>query len=166
MFSNLKEDLKVFYEHHNRSKLAFFYYPMATAIIFFRFSCFCYKYKVLRPISYIIVRLNDLLHGIWIGPKVKAGPGLFLAHSRGLVVNPETIIGRKVTILQGVTLGGPGIIIGDNVTISANATIISRRHKGTGLRIGDNATVGAGAVVINDVDANSVVVGNPARKLS
>ena len=132
MFSNLKEDLKVFYEHHNRSKLAFFYYPMATAIIFFRFSCFCYKYKVLRPISYIIVRLNDLLHGIWIGPKVKAGPGLFLAHSRGLVVNPETIIGSK----------------------------------GTGLRIGDNATVGAGAVVINDVDANSVVVGNPARKLS
>lgn len=166
MFDNLKEDLRTFYAHHNKSKMAFFYYPMATAIVLYRFSCFCYKFKLTRPLSYILVRINDLLHGIWIGPRVKAGPGLFLAHSRGLVVNPETILGKNVTILQGVTLGGPGIIIGDNVTISANATIISRRHKGTGLKVGNNVTIGAGAVVICDVNDGDTVVGNPARKIN
>jgi len=136
-----------------------------SAVLIFRFSCFFYNYKLLRPFAYLLVRLNDLLHGIWIGPRVKAEPGLFLGHSRGLVVNPETVIGRNCTILQRVTLGGPKISIGDNVFFGANAQIISRRHKPEGLKIGNNVIIAAGSVVIHDIPDNMTVAGNPARVL-
>jgi serine O-acetyltransferase len=104
-----------------------------------------------------------LFNGIWIGPRVKVGPGLFLAHSRGLIVNPDTVIGKNCTIMQRVTLGGPKIRIGDNVLLGANAQVISRRHKGGGLKIGSNVKIAAGAVVINDISDNTTVAGNPAK---
>lgn len=49
------------------------------------------------------------------------------------------------------------IILGNNVWIGSNATILQ------GVRIGDNAVVAAGAVVTKDVKANTVVGGVPAR---
>ena len=48
-------------------------------------------------------------------------------------------------------------IIGDNVIIFANAVIIGK------ITIGDNAIIGAGSVVLNNVEANTVVAGNPAK---
>lgn len=52
-----------------------------------------------------------------------------------------------------------GPIIKRGAKIGANATILPR------VVIGENALVGAGAVVVSDVKPNSVVVGNPARKI-
>lgn len=165
MFFYLREDIKAFREHHGRSWLAMFYYPMFSAVLLFRFSAWLYKIK-LKPLAYLCVRLNDFLHGVWIGPRVAFGPGMFLGHARGLVINPETKIGARATILQGVTIGGPGIVIGDGVFIGASASIISRPHKGkVGLTIGSFVKIGAGAVVISDVPDNAVMVGNPARNL-
>ena len=66
-------------------------------------------------------------------------------------------------MLQRVTFGGPGIIVGDNVLIGAGAQIISRRHIGGGLKIGSGAKIGAGALVISDVPENCTAVGNPAK---
>lgn len=51
---------------------------------------------------------------------------------------------------------GP-VVIGSNVMIGANATILP------GVVIGDNAHVGAGAVVTADVAPGAVVFGVPAR---
>lgn len=51
------------------------------------------------------------------------------------------------------------IILGRNVWVGANATILQ------GVTIGDNAIVGAGAVVTKDVAANTVVGGVPAKYL-
>jgi acetyltransferase-like isoleucine patch superfamily enzyme len=45
----------------------------------------------------------------------------------------------------------------DNASIGANATIVC------GVEIGEGAMVGAGSVVIDDIPANTLVVGNPAR---
>ncbi len=49
--------------------------------------------------------------------------------------------------------------IGKNVWIGGGATILP------GVTIGDNSIVGAGAVVTKDVEADTIVVGNPARPL-
>lgn len=49
------------------------------------------------------------------------------------------------------------IILGRNVWVGSNATILQ------GVTIGDNAVIGAGAVVTKDVEANTIVGGVPAR---
>ena len=48
-------------------------------------------------------------------------------------------------------------MIGDNVTICANSTVIG------GIHIGDNALIGAASLVRKDVEANTMVGGNPMR---
>lgn len=49
------------------------------------------------------------------------------------------------------------VILGRNVWVGSNATILQ------GVTIGDNAVIGAGAVVTKDVEANTIVGGVPAR---
>jgi len=49
------------------------------------------------------------------------------------------------------------IVIGKNVWMGANATVVS------GVTVGDNAIIAAGAVVTKDVSANAVVAGVPAK---
>lgn len=49
------------------------------------------------------------------------------------------------------------VSIGSNVWIGARATILK------GVTIGENAVVGTGAIVTDDVAANTVVAGNPAK---
>jgi acetyltransferase-like isoleucine patch superfamily enzyme len=49
--------------------------------------------------------------------------------------------------------------VSKGASIGSGATILC------GVRIGKNATVGAGAVVVRDVEANTVVIGNPAKVL-
>ena len=49
------------------------------------------------------------------------------------------------------------IVLGKNVWVGSNATILQ------GVTIGDNAVIGAGAVVTRDVPANAVAAGVPAK---
>lgn len=52
------------------------------------------------------------------------------------------------------------------IEIGKNAFIGTRSIIMPGVKIGENAIVGAGSVVTKDVDANTIVAGNPARKIS
>lgn len=49
------------------------------------------------------------------------------------------------------------IVLGKNVWVGSNATILQ------GVAIGDNSVIGAGAVVTGDIPANTVAVGVPAK---
>ncbi len=49
------------------------------------------------------------------------------------------------------------VCLGHNVWVGDHATVLK------GVTIGDNSVVAAGAVVTQDVPANTVVAGNPAR---
>jgi putative colanic acid biosynthesis acetyltransferase WcaF len=51
----------------------------------------------------------------------------------------------------------PGLVIGDNVWIAADAFI------GPGIKVNNGAVVAARAVVVKDVPSLTVVAGNPAR---
>lgn len=163
IFSHIREDVKIFNLVKGKGLAKYFYYPEIRMIILFRISQFLYQYKVLRPLSYLITNINDFLHGIWNGPRVKAGKGLCFSHARGLVVNPTAKIGNYCSILQRVTLGGPNIIIEDYVEILAGAQIISNKHGSGSLCIGEGAVIAAGAVVITNVAPYTVVAGVPAK---
>lgn len=76
-------------------------------------------------------------------------------------VGSNSIIGYNTTILaheyliEEYRLGE--VVIGDEVMIGANSTILP------GVTIGDGATVSAGTLVHKDVPAGSFVGGNPMR---
>lgn len=163
-WDSVKEDIRIFKIACNSPGLTkYFYYPSFRALLLFRFSQLMFRWRPTKPIAYFLTVINDILTGAWIGPRVEAGPGLYLGHPRGLMVNPETKIGSYCCIMNGVTLGGPAVTIGDYVSFGAGAQIISNSRGKNKLSIGNNVIVGAGAVVVNDIPNNSIAVGVPAR---
>ena len=82
----------------------------------------------------------------------------------GAVLGGRATVGKNCHVGAGAVLAGviepasaTPVIIEDNVLIGANAVVIEGCH------VGENAVVAAGAVVVNDVPANAVVAGCPAR---
>ena len=159
----LKEDIKVFRLIFGSGLGKYFYLPAFRAVLFFRLSQLFYQNKFTRPFAYLFTNLNDFMHGIWISPKVKVGKGLSIPHPRGVMVNPDTIIGDYCSMLHQVTFGGDRIVVGDNVEIMAGVKIINDKLKNRPLYIGDEAVLGAGTIVLNDVPDNAVMVGIPAK---
>lgn len=90
--------------------------------------------------------------------------GFHLLHKYGCVVC-VTSAGKNFTVAQGSTVGygkkdaegRRSPIIGDNVWISANATVFGP------ITIGNNVLIGSGCVLNKSVPDNCTVVGNPAR---
>ncbi len=74
------------------------------------------------------------------------------------IVEHDCDISDFVHVAPGARLAG-GVSLGEGAFVGIGAVIIP------GIRIGAFAVVGAGAVVIRDVDPETIVVGNPARKL-
>lgn len=87
------------------------------------------------------------------------GEHCYLAHPLSTILSAKSI-GNNFSCMQLTTIGkekGMNPIIGNNVHLGANVTIIGAVH------IGDNVTVGAGSVVVKDVPDNCVVAGVPAK---
>jgi serine O-acetyltransferase len=108
--------------------------------------------------------LTRSVTGIEIHPAARIGSDFFVDHGSGVVIGETAEIGDRVTLYQGVTLGGTGVARGkrhptieDNVTIGSGAKLLGP------IRVGHGAKVGANTVVIEDVPANSTVVGNPGH---
>jgi serine O-acetyltransferase len=102
--------------------------------------------------------------GIEIHPAAAIGEDFFIDHGAGVVIGETAEIGDRVTLYQGVTLGGTGFARGkrhptveDDVTIGSGAKLLGP------VNVGHGAKVGANTVVIEDVPPNSTVVGNPGH---
>ena len=102
--------------------------------------------------------------GIEIHPAAQIGADFFIDHGSGVVIGETAEIGDRVTLYQGVTLGGTGFArgkrhptVGDDVTVGSGAKLLGP------VNIGHGAKIGANTVVIEDVPANSTVVGNPGH---
>ncbi|XP_010266168.1 PREDICTED: serine acetyltransferase 2-like [Nelumbo nucifera] len=99
-----------------------------------------------------------------IHPAAKIGQGILLDHGTGVVIGETAVVGNRVSLMQGVTLGGTGKEIGDRhpkigegALIGANATILGN------IKIGEGAMVAAGSLVLKDIPSHSMVVGTPAK---
>ena len=102
--------------------------------------------------------------GIEIHPAAQIGEDFFIDHGSGVVIGETAEIGDRVTLYQGVTLGGTGFArgkrhptVGDDVTVGSGAKLLGP------VVVGHGAKIGANTVVIEDVPANSTVVGNPGH---
>jgi serine O-acetyltransferase len=113
--------------------------------------------------------ISRALFRVSIGNAVDVGPGLMLTHGN-VVIDGNTKIGRHCQINPWVTIGlsnsrrygfsADGPMIGDEVHIGTGAKILGPVH------VGDHARIGANAVVVDDVPANTTVVGAPARAVA
>src|SRR5919198_588628 len=102
--------------------------------------------------------------GVEIHPAARIGDEFFIDHGSGVVIGETAEIGDRVTLYQGVTLGGTGFqrgkrhpTVGDGATIGSGAKLLGP------ISVGHGAKVGANSVVIEDVPPNSTVVGNPGH---
>ncbi len=102
--------------------------------------------------------------GVEIHPAAVIGSEFFIDHGAGVVIGETARIGNRVTLYQGVTLGGTGFqrgkrhpTLGDNVTVGSGAKLLGP------IAVGDGAKVGANTVVVEDVPPGATVVGNPGH---
>lgn len=132
---------------------AVFCYPGIAAITHHRIAHEIYKLGV-PLIARIVAEIAHGATGIDIHPGAKIGGGFFIDHGTGVVIGETAVIGERVRIYQGVTLGAKrfptdehgrpikGIprhpIVEDDVTIYAGATILGRITIGRGSSIGGN----------------------------
>lgn len=124
-----------------------------------------------------------LMEGCTIGTDCTLGQNVFVASGVGL--GSRCKVQNNVSLYSGLSIGsevfiGPSAVftnvrnpragtdrrgqytrtlVGDGVTIGANATIVC------GITLHAYAFVGAGAVVTKDVAAYNLVVGTPARRV-
>jgi serine O-acetyltransferase len=143
---------------------AIFCYPGVLALTSHRIAHELYKLEV-PLIPRIISELAHSETGIDIHPGASIGERFFIDHGTGVVIGETTIIGDRVRLYQGVTLGAKSFphdekgnpikgidrhpIIEDEVTVYSGATILGRVTIGKGSIIGGNVwltkTVPAGS---------------------
>jgi serine O-acetyltransferase len=112
----------------------------------------------------VIAYTSRAITGVEIHPAAKIGTDFFIDHGSGVVIGETAEIGDRVTLYQGVTLGGTGFARGkrhptldDDVTVGSGAKLLGP------VTVGRNAKVGANTVVIEDVPPQTTVVGNPGH---
>ncbi len=142
-------------------------YPGIHALIFHRASHGLWKCRLKLP-ARLLSTISRFITGIDIHPGATIGQRFFIDHGMGVVIGETATIGNDVTIYHDVTLGGSSPAddakgslrhpqIGNNVIIGAGAQLLGP------IKVGDFARIGSNAVVFKDVEADTTMVGIPAR---
>lgn len=139
-------------------------YPAVKAIINYRLA----HELVLENVPLIPRMITEMAHsetGIDIHPAASIGSYFTIDHGTGVVIGTTCIIGNHVKLYQGVTLGAKSFpldkdgkpikgiprhpILGDNVVVYANATVLGR------IMIGRDCVIGANVWVTRDMRPKS-----------
>jgi serine O-acetyltransferase len=110
-----------------------------------------------------LLRRCMLKTNIQIPPETSIGKGFRIAHFGSIVINPNTIIGINFNIANGAVIGSAEgqkkgtPIIGNNVSVHANAVIIG------GVKIGHNVLIAPNAFVNIDIPNGAIALGNPCK---
>jgi len=121
----------------------------------------------------IIAEHAHSMTGIDIHPGAEIGRRIFIDHGTGVVIGESAVIGDRVRIYQGVTLGAKSFpldeqgkpvkgvarhpIVENDVVIYAGATILGR------IRIGQGSIIGGNVWLTNDVGPGSRVTQAQSR---
>lgn len=128
-------------------------YPSVLAIIHHRLA-----HDLHRLGAPIVARtISEIAHartGVDIHPGASIGPSFFIDHGTGVVIGETSVIGARVRLYQGVTLGGEPFGEGQAHVAGAD----TRRHP----IVEDDVVIFAGAAVIGSVTigARSRIAGN------
>jgi serine O-acetyltransferase len=148
-------------------------YPAAYAITAYRAAHEFYENGVLL-LPRMLTELAHARTGIDIHPGAQIGESFFIDHGTGVVIGETTVIGNKVKLYQGVTLGALSFpkdekgrllrgnkrhpTIEDNVVIYAGATIL-----GGDTVIGEGSIIGGNVWLTESVPPGSRVVQAEAK---
>lgn len=140
-------------------------YPGITAIAVHRIAHHLYT----RSVPLIPRMMSELIHGrtgIDIHPGARIGSGFFIDHGTGVVIGETTVIGERVKLYQGVTLGALSVdasdrarrtkrhpTLEDGVTVYAGATIL-----GGDTVIGRGSVIGGNVWLTHSVPAMTMVM--------
>jgi serine O-acetyltransferase len=153
---------------------AIFCYPGITAMLHHRLAHELFLLGV-PLIPRIISELAHATTGIDIHPGAEIGESFFVDHGTGVVVGETAVIGARVRLYQGVTLGARSLpkdeygrikrvprhpIVEDDVVIYAGATILGR------IRVGRGSTIGGNLWVTDDVEPGARVTQALTRRHS
>ena len=132
MFYKIKKDIEYIMENDPaaRTKLeVFLLYPSIHARLAHMISHFLYKKNLLflarliSQLARLISQIARFLTGIEIHPGATLGAGILIDHGMGVVIGETAIIGDRVTIYQGATIGATGNEKTFKSSISFNAGI-------------------------------------------
>ena len=160
MFDEIKAD----YIRHGRSLTE----PAFVSLLVYRYGRWAIlrKHAAARWIAnqgYALMRIFILnVTKVWIPPQTKIGKDFHIIHAEGsLSIHPDAVIGDRVGVMHNVTIGtnmGAGApVIGDDVFIGVNATVLGR------IKIGDRVRIGANTSVTTNVPSDSIAIGSPAK---
>jgi serine O-acetyltransferase len=122
---------------------------------FFALACYRLAHTLLEgPVGLLPRLITEYAHrttGIDINPGARIGRSLAIDHGTGIVIGATAVLGDRVRLYQGVTLGALSVrkdlaqskrhpTIEDDVVIYANATIL-----------GGDTVIGAGSVIGGNV---------------
>ena len=148
-----------------------FCYPSIQAMMYYRFANFLHGIKV-PLLPRILTEIAHSKTGIDIHPGATIGDYFSIDHGTGVVIGETCIIGKHVTIYQGVTLGAKNFsldsnghpiniprhpIIEDNVTIYSNASVLGR------ITIGHDSIIGGNVWVTHNVPPHSRILQRTPR---
>ncbi len=138
-------------------------YPGVHAVLWHQLSHALWQHR-LRLLGRFSSHIARWLTGIEIHPAAKLGRRLVIDHGMGVVIGETAEIGDDCYIYHQVTLGVARASAGKRHPTVGNGVIIGAGAKVLGpIHVGDNARVGSNAVVVDDVPADTTVVGMPAR---
>lgn len=142
-------------------------YPTIKAVMNYRMAHVLYEMNI-PLLPRMITEMAHSETGIDIHPGAVIGDYFSIDHGTGVVIGETCIIGNNVKLYQGVTLGAKSFpldeegnpikgiprhpIIGNNVIIYSNSTVLGR------ITVGENAVIGGNVWITEDVPDNERVV--------
>jgi len=142
---------------------------------FYAIACYRIANKISKMNYPLIARMiSETAHqktGVDIHPNATIGSPIFIDHATGIVIGQTTVIGDRVCIYQGVTLGALNVhkklegvkrhpTVEDDCILYANATILGGQTV-----IGKGSVVGGNVWLAKSIPPGSSVFNNPSIKI-